>query len=359
MSILITGGAGFIGSNFARYWLNHHPADQVVLLDALTYAGNLENLDTFIDAPNLRFVKGNIRDSEQLDLIFSTESIDRVVHFAAESHVDRSISGPKSFVETNVDGTLTLLEVARQYWTSDQNQRFIHISTDEVYGSLSLDQPPSTETDSYQPNSPYAASKAASDHLVRAYHHTYQLPTVTIHASNNYGPYQFPEKLIPLMILNILDSKPLPVYGDGQNIREWIHVQDTCSAIEAILQDGIVGEIYNVGGDYQCSNIDLVNLLCDLVDNRVNRNQQNSSRQLITFVTDRQGHDRRYALDSTKIQTELGWKSAEPFEAGIQKTVDWYLEHRAWWEKVRSGEYHEYYAVQYENRLKQPWVADE
>ena len=354
MSILITGGAGFIGSNFVRYWLNHHPADRVVLLDALTYAGNLENLDTFIDAPNLRFVKGNIRDSEQLDLIFSTESIDRVVHFAAESHVDRSISGPKSFVETNVDGTLTLLEVARQYWTSDQNQRFIHISTDEVYGSLSLDQPPSTETDSYQPNSPYAASKAASDHLVRAYHHTYQLPTVTIHASNNYGPYQFPEKLIPLMILNILESKPLPVYGDGQNIREWIHVQDTCSAIEAILQDGTIGEIYNVGGDHQCSNIDLVNLLCDLVDSRLNRDQQNSSRHLITFVTDRQGHDRRYALDSTKIQTELGWQLAEPFETGIQKTVDWYLEHRAWWEKVRSGEYHEYYAVQYENRLKQP-----
>ena len=354
MSILITGGAGFIGSNFVRYWLSHHPADRVVLLDALTYAGNLENLDTFIDAPNLRFVKGNIRDSEQLDLIFSTESIDRVVHFAAESHVDRSISGPKSFVETNVDGTLTLLEVARQYWTSDQNQRFIHISTDEVYGSLSLDQPPSTETDSYQPNSPYAASKAASDHLVRAYHHTYQLPTVTIHASNNYGPYQFPEKLIPLMILNILDSKPLPVYGDGQNIREWIHVQDTCSAIEAILQNGTIGEIYNVGGDHQCSNIDLVNLLCDLVDSRLNRDQQNSSRHLITFVTDRQGHDHRYALDSTKIQTELGWQLAEPFETGIQKTVDWYLEHRAWWEKVRSGEYHEYYAVQYENRLKQP-----
>ena len=354
MSILITGGAGFIGSNFVRYWLNHHPADRVVLLDALTYAGNLENLDTFIVAPNLHFVKGNIRDSEQLDLIFSTESIDRVVHFAAESHVDRSISGPKSFVETNVDGTLTLLEVARQHWTSDQNQRFIHISTDEVYGSLSLDQPPSTETDSYQPNSPYAASKAASDHLVRAYHHTYQLPTVTIHASNNYGPYQFPEKLIPLMILNILESKPLPVYGDGQNIREWIHVQDTCSAIEAILQNGTIGEIYNVGGDHQCSNIDLVNLLCDLVDSRLNRDQQNSSRHLITFVTDRQGHDRRYALDSTKIQTELGWQLAEPFETGIQKTVDWYLEHRAWWEKVRSGEYHEYYAVQYENRLKQP-----
>ena len=354
MSILITGGAGFIGSNFVRYWLNHHPADRVVLLDALTYAGNLENLDTFIDAPNLRFVKGNIRDSEQLDLIFSTESIDKVVHFAAESHVDRSISGPKSFVETNINGTLTLLEVARQHWTSDQNQRFIHISTDEVYGSQSLDQPPSTETDSYQPNSPYAASKAASDHLVRAYHHTYQLPTVTIHASNNYGPYQFPEKLIPLMILNILDSKPLPVYGDGQNIREWIHVQDTCSAIEAILRNGIVGEIYNVGGDHQCSNIDLVNLLCDLVDSRLNRDQQNSSRHLITFVTDRQGHDRRYALDSTKIQTELEWQLAEPFETGIQKTVDWYLEHRAWWEKVRSGEYHEYYAVQYENRLKQP-----
>ena len=353
MSILITGGAGFIGSNFVRYWLTHHPADQVVLLDALTYAGNLENLDTFIDAPNLRFVKGNIRDSEQLDLIFNTESIDRVVHFAAESHVDRSILGPKSFVETNIDGTLTLLEVARQHWTLDQNQRFIHISTDEVYGSLELDQPPSTETDEYQPNSPYAASKAASDHLVRAYHHTYQLPTVTIHAANNYGPYQFPEKLIPLMILNILDSKPLPVYGDGQNIREWIHVQDTCSAIEAILQGGTVGEIYNVGGDHQCSNIDLVNLLCDLVDSHLNRDQQNSSRQLITFVTDRQGHDRRYALDSTKIQTELGWQPAEPFETGIQKTVDWYLEHRSWWEKVRSGEYRHYYAVQYETRLKQ------
>ena len=283
MSILITGGAGFIGSNFARYWLNHHPADQVVLLDALTYAGNLENLDTFIDAPNLRFVKGNIRDSEQLDLIFSTESIDRVVHFAAESHVDRSISGPKSFVETNVDGTLTLLEVARQYWTSDQNQRFIHISTDEVYGSLSLDQPPSTETDSYQPNSPYAASKAASDHLVRAYHHTYQLPTVTIHASNNYGPYQFPEKLIPLMILNILDSKPLPVYGDGQNVRNWIHAQDTCSAIEAILQDGTIGETYNVGGDHQCNNIDLVNLLCDLVDSHLNRDQQQSAADHVRY----------------------------------------------------------------------------
>ena len=353
MSILVTGGAGFIGSNFVRYWLTHHPDDEVVLLDTLTYAGNLENLDTFIDVSNLHFVKGNIRDSEQLDLIFSTESIDRVVHFAAESHVDRSILGPKSFVETNVDGTLTLLEVARQHWISDQNQRFIHVSTDEVYGSLSLDQSPSKETDSYQPNSPYAASKAASDHLVRAYHHTYQLPTVTIHASNNYGPYQFPEKLIPLMILNILEKKPLPVYGDGQNIREWIHVQDTCSAIEAILQYGTVGEIYNVGGDHQCSNIDLVNLLCDLVDNRLDQNQQNSSRQLITFVTDRQGHDRRYALDSTKIQTELGWQLAEPFETGIQKTVDWYLEHQSWWEKVLSGEYRDYYTTQYENRLKQ------
>ena len=216
-----------------------------------------------------------------------------------------------------------------------------------------------TEESILCPTNPYAASKAASDHLVRAYHHTYQLPTVTIHASNNYGPYQFPEKLIPLMILIILDRKPLPAFGDCQNIREWIHVQDTCSAIEAILKNGTIGEIYYVGGDHQCCNIDLVNLLCDLDDSRLNRNQQNSSRQLITFVTDRQGHDRRYALDSTKIQTELWWKSAEPFETGIQKTVDLYLEHRAWWEKVRSGEYHEYYAVQYENGVKQPWVADE
>ncbi|MDZ7753981.1 MAG: dTDP-glucose 4,6-dehydratase [Gammaproteobacteria bacterium] len=344
-NILITGGAGFIGSNFVHYWLAHHPEDRVVNLDLLTYAGNLANLTQVEDHPHYRFVKGDICDRALVAQVMAEESIDTVVNFAAESHVDRSITGPEEFIRTNVHGTFTLLDVARTLWAEDPNCRFLHVSTDEVYGSLGPDDPPFTERTPYAPNSPYSASKAASDHLVRAYHHTYGLPVVTTNCSNNYGPYQFPEKLIPLVILNALEGKPLPVYGDGKNIRDWLYVEDHCSGIDAALHRGRVGETYNIGGNNEIHNIDIVRTVCRLLDDKVPADRPRE--ELITFVKDRPGHDRRYAIDATKTATELAWEPAHGFTGGIDKTVDWYLAHRPWCEAVRNETYQRYYAQQY------------
>ncbi|MFP5507176.1 MAG: dTDP-glucose 4,6-dehydratase [Gammaproteobacteria bacterium] len=344
--LLVTGGAGFIGSNFVRYWLERHPDDRLVNLDALTYAGNLESLADVQDRPNYRFVHGDIGDWGLVNELFRDEQIDTVVNFAAESHVDRSILGPDAFIKTNINGTFNLLEVARAAWDSGfEARRFLHVSTDEVYGSLAPDDPPFTETNRYQPNSPYSASKAASDHLVRAYHHTYGMPTLTTNCSNNYGPYQFPEKLIPLVIMNALDGKPLPVYGDGRNIRDWLYVEDHCSGIEAVLERGRLGEVYNIGGNNEWANIDIVNLICDRLDTL--RPGPKPYRELVTFVRDRPGHDRRYAIDSSKMKTELDWTPAHRFETGIAATIDWYLANQEWCDRVRSGEYRQYLERQY------------
>lgn len=344
--LLVTGGAGFIGSNFVRYWLERHPDDRLVNLDALTYAGNPENLADVRDRPNYRFVQGGIGDRALVEKLFREEGIDTVVNFAAESHVDRSILGPDAFIQTNINGTFNLLEVARAVWgDAAGGRRFLHVSTDEVYGSLGPDDAPFTETHRYQPNSPYSASKAASDHLVRAYHHTYGLPVLTTNCSNNYGPYQFPEKLIPLMILNALEGKPLPVYGDGRNIRDWLYVEDHCSGIEAVLERGRVGEVYNIGGNNEWANIDIVHRVCDRLDEL--RPGPKPCRELITFVRDRPGHDRRYAIDSSKMQRELGWTPAHQFETGIEATLNWYLAHLDWCDRVRSGEYRQYLQTQY------------
>ncbi len=344
--LLVTGGAGFIGSNFVRYWLERHPDDRLVNLDALTYAGNPENLADVQDRPNYRFVQGGIGDRALVETLFREEGIDTVVNFAAESHVDRSILGPDAFIQTNINGTFTLLEVARAAWDGAvDGRRFLHVSTDEVYGSLGPDDAPFTETHQYQPNSPYSASKAASDHLVRAYHHTYGLPVLTTNCSNNYGPYQFPEKLIPLMILNALEGKPLPVYGDGRNIRDWLYVEDHCSGIEAVLERGRVGEVYNIGGNNEWTNIDIVHRVCDRLD--ALRPGPKPYRELISFVRDRPGHDRRYAIDSSKMQRELGWTPAHQFETGIEATLEWYLAHLDWCDRVRSGEYRQYLQRQY------------
>ncbi|MDV3238817.1 MAG: dTDP-glucose 4,6-dehydratase [Gammaproteobacteria bacterium] len=344
--LLVTGGAGFIGSNFVRYWLERHPDDRLVNLDALTYAGNPENLADVRDRPNYRFVQGGIGDRALVEKLFREEGIDTVVNFAAESHVDRSILGPDAFIQTNINGTFNLLEVARAVWgDAAGGRRFLHVSTDEVYGSLGPDDAPFTETHRYQPNSPYSASKAASDHLVRAYHHTYGLPVLTTNCSNNYGPYQFPEKLIPLMILNALEGKPLPVYGDGRNIRDWLYVEDHCSGIEAVLERGRVGEVYNIGGNNEWANIDIVHRVCDRLDEL--RPGPKPYRELITFVRDRPGHDRRYAIDSSKMQRELGWTPAHQFETGIEATLNWYLANLDWCDRVRSGEYRQYLQTQY------------
>lgn len=344
--LLVTGGAGFIGSNFVRYWLDRHPDDRLVNLDALTYAGNPENLADVRDRPNYRFVQGGIGDRALVEKLFREEGIDTVVNFAAESHVDRSILGPDAFIQTNINGTFNLLEVARAVWgDAAGGRRFLHVSTDEVYGSLGPDDAPFTETHRYQPNSPYSASKAASDHLVRAYHHTYGLPVLTTNCSNNYGPYQFPEKLIPLMILNALEGKPLPVYGDGRNIRDWLYVEDHCSGIEAVLERGRVGEVYNIGGNNEWANIDIVHRVCDRLDEL--RPGPKPYRELITFVRDRPGHDRRYAIDSSKMQRELGWTPAHQFETGIEATLNWYLANLDWCDRVRSGEYRQYLQTQY------------
>ncbi len=351
--ILVTGGAGFIGANFVLDWLASNN-EGVVNLDALTYAGNLESLASLESDARHVFVQGDICDRALLDRLFAEHKPRAVVHFAAESHVDRSIHGPGAFIKTNVEGTFTLLEATRAHWAAlpaaaKAAFRFHHVSTDEVYGSLSKTDPPFTETDTYEPNSPYSASKAASDHLVRAWHHTYGLPVITTNCSNNYGPYHFPEKLIPLMIVNALAGKPLPVYGDGQQVRDWLYVKDHGSAIRAVLAGGKPGEVYNVGGWNEKPNIEIVQTICALLD-EMRPNPAGSYNRFITYVTDRPGHDRRYAIDARKIERELGWKPAETFDTGIRKTVRWYLDNADWVGRVQSGAYREWVDTHYAAR---------
>jgi dTDP-glucose 4,6-dehydratase len=353
MTVLVTGGAGFIGSNFVLDWLAQS-SETVVNLDALTYAGNLQNLASLQGNAGHLFVKGDICDRALLDSLMATHRPRAVVHFAAESHVDRSIHGPGAFMKTNVDGTFTLLEAVRQHWNTLDGDaksgfRFHHVSTDEVYGSLAPDAPAFTENHPYEPNSPYSASKAASDHLVRAWHHTYGLPVVTTNCSNNYGPFHFPEKLIPLLIVNALAGKPLPVYGDGQQIRDWLYVGDHCSGIRAVLAGGRLGETYNIGGWNEQANIDIVKTVCALLD-ELRPSAEGPYARLITYVTDRPGHDRRYAIDARKIERELGWRPAETFDSGIRKTVQWYLTHGDWVANVQSGGYKDWVAVNYAER---------
>ncbi|MBD1914261.1 MULTISPECIES: dTDP-glucose 4,6-dehydratase [Cyanophyceae] len=337
--LLITGGAGFIGSNFVHHWVNTYPSDRIVVLDALTYAGNLQNLAGLDQQPNFRFVQGDICDRPLVDQLLHSEAIDIVAHFAAESHVDRSILGPEAFIRTNIQGTFTLLEAFRAYWQGSQTARFLHVSTDEVFGSLGHTDPPFSETTPYAPNSPYSASKAGSDHLVRAYHHTYGLPTLITNCSNNYGPYHYPEKLIPLICVNILLGQPLPVYGDGQNVRDWLYVGDHCRALNAVIHRGKPGETYAIGGNNEVKNIDLVQALCALMDELAPHLPVKPASQLITFVKDRLGHDRRYAIDASKIRAELGWVPQETLETGLRQTVTWYLSHRDWWQPLLSGDY--------------------
>ncbi|MFO1251324.1 MAG: dTDP-glucose 4,6-dehydratase [Inhella sp.] len=350
MTILVTGGAGFIGSNFVLDWLAQSH-EKVVTLDALTYAGNRENLASLKGDERHHFVHGDIGDRALLDQLLATHQPRAILHFAAESHVDRSIHGPGAFIKTNVEGTFTLLEAARAYWSGLNEDikgdfRFLHVSTDEVYGSLQPGAPAFTETHPYEPNSPYSASKAASDHLVRAWHHTYGLPVLTTNCSNNYGPFHFPEKLIPLMIVNALAGKPLPVYGDGQQIRDWLYVKDHCSAIRTVLAQGRLGETYNVGGWNEKANIDIVKTVCALLD-ELRPSSEGPYARLITYVKDRPGHDRRYAIDARKIERELGWRPAETFETGIRKTVQWYLDHPDWVARVQSGAYRDWMEKQY------------
>jgi dTDP-glucose 4,6-dehydratase len=353
--ILVTGGAGFIGANFVLEWLRAPEGEPVLNLDKLTYAGNLGTLKSQWDNPRHLFVRADICDRVVLDELFAQHRPRAVLHFAAESHVDRSIHGPADFVQTNVVGTFTLLEAARMYWSalSDSDRaafRFLHVSTDEVFGSLSATDQQFSETTPYAPNSPYSATKAGSDHLVRAYHHTYGLPVLTTNCSNNYGPYQFPEKLIPLMIANALAGKPLPVYGDGQNVRDWLYVGDHCSAIREVLARGLPGETYNVGGWNEKKNLEVVHTLCDLLDQK-HPKVQGSYRDLIAYVKDRPGHDRRYAIDARKLERELGWKPAETFETGLAKTVQWYLDNQAWVGEVASGEYRKWVETNYAQRV--------
>jgi dTDP-glucose 4,6-dehydratase len=353
MTILVTGGAGFIGSNFVNDWVAQ--GDEPVLnLDVLTYAGNLHNLDALRGDARHLFVQGDIGDRALVDRLLAEHQPRAVVNFAAESHVDRSIHGPGEFMRTNVLGTFALLEAVRGYWTTLDAKprgefRFLHVSTDEVYGSLAPGAPAFTEHHPYEPNSPYSASKAASDHLVRAWHHTYGLPVLTTNCSNNYGPYHFPEKLIPLMIVNALAGKPLPVYGDGMQVRDWLYVRDHCSAIRTVLSKGQVGETYNVGGWNEKPNIEIVHTICVLLD-ELRPNADGSYKRLITHVKDRPGHDRRYAIDARKIERELGWRPAETFESGIRKTVQWYLDHADWVANVLSGSYREWVAKNYTGR---------
>ena len=351
MSILVTGGAGFIGSNFVLDWLAQSD-ETVINLDKLTYAGNLQNLAGLEGNPRHAFVRGDIGDVGLVAQLLAKHRPRAVVNLAAESHVDRSIHGPGEFIETNIVGTFHLLETLRAYQAGlpepqRSGFRLLHVSTDEVYGSLSADDPAFTESHRYEPNSPYSASKAASDHLVRAYHHTYGLPVLTTNCSNNYGPYHFPEKLIPLIIVNALAGKPLPVYGDGRQVRDWLYVKDHCSAIRRVLEAGRVGETYNVGGWNEKPNIDIVHTVCGLLDELSPRAGGGSYREQISFVTDRPGHDRRYAIDARKIERELGWKPAETFDSGIRKTVQWYLENREWVAAVQSGGYRDWVAKQY------------
>lgn len=359
-NLLVTGAAGFIGVNFVYYWLQQYPQSRIVILDALTYAGNRSSLAAAEKNPQCRFVQGDIRDQEQVEKLLREEHIDTIVHFAAESHVDRSIHGPDAFLETNILGTHSLLKAAKTVWLDGDSpfkgqHRFHHVSTDEVYGTLTAEAPAFCETTPYQPNSPYAASKAASDHLVRAYHHTYGLQVTTSNCSNNYGPFQFPEKLIPLVIANILNGKPLPIYGDGMQIRDWLYVDDHNRGIGLVLLNGQVGETYNIGGNNEWTNIDIVRLICQLLDERfaaqpdlcerfpnAPQGRGEAAQSLITYVKDRPGHDRRYAIDAGKIMRELGYKPAESFETGIRKTVAWYLDQEPWWRAVMDGSYREW-----------------
>lgn len=358
--ILVTGGAGFIGANFVIDWFADRAggAEPVINLDALTYAGNRENLKNLGNETGHQFVHGNICDAVLINRLLSQYKPRAMVHFAAESHVDRSIHGPQEFINTNIQGTFNLLQCALAYWKSLNESdakafRFLHVSTDEVYGSLGPQDPAFTETTPYQPNSPYSASKAASDHLVRAWHHTYGFPVLTTNCSNNYGPYQFPEKLIPLVIANALASKPLPIYGDGMNIRDWLYVGDHCSAIRTVLDKGRVGEVYNVGGWNEMPNIEIVKLICGLLDEKSPASAKAAGgkhENLITFVKDRPGHDRRYAINAEKIANELGWKPKETFKTGIAKTVDWYLANQDWVARVQSGAYRQWIQTQYSER---------
>lgn len=349
-NLLVTGGAGFIGSNFVNYWSQKYPQDQIIVLDALTYAGNCNNLNNLANNPHFAFIHGNICDRTLVDSILATEKITHIAHFAAESHVDRSILGPEAFIQTNVVGTFTLLESFRHHWlqaNQPSNYCFLHVSTDEVYGSLETDEPAFTETTAYAPNSPYSASKAGSDHLARAYYHTYNMPTMITNCSNNYGPYHFPEKLIPLMCINILLGKSLPVYGDGQNIRDWLYVEDHCTALDAVLNRGKAGETYNIGGNNEVKNIDLVKLICQLMDEIAPDLPVKPASKLITFVKDRPGHDRRYAIDSSKLKTELGWQPSATVESGLRATLQWYLDNPQWWQPLLSEEYQKYYQQVY------------
>jgi dTDP-glucose 4,6-dehydratase len=352
-SIIVTGAAGFIGSNFVLDWINAG-LGKAVSFDALTYAGNLANLAALRENSAHTFVKGNICDAEMLARVFAEHRPSAVLHFAAESHVDRSIHGPREFVETNVMGTFILLEAARHYWTElagceRKNFRFLHVSTDEVFGSLGPADPAFAETKAYEPNSPYSASKAASDHLVRAWHHTYGLPVVTTNCSNNYGPFQFPEKLIPLVIANALAGKKLPIYGDGSNVRDWLYVGDHCAAIREVLKRGRLGETYNIGGCNERTNLQVVRAICALLD-EMRPDKAGPRERLIEYVKDRPGHDRRYAIDARKIEAELGWTPSETFETGMRKTVKWYLDHQDWVQTVLSGEYRTWIDQNYQQR---------
>ena len=346
--ILITGGAGFIGSHVIRLFVNKYPDYAIVNLDALTYAGNLENLRDIENAPNYSFVKGDITDETFINQLFADQSFDAVIHLAAESHVDRSILDPLSFVKTNVIGTAVLLNAAKKSWDNMENKLFYHVSTDEVYGSLG-ETGFFTEETSYDPRSPYSASKASSDHLVSAYFHTYGLPMIISNCSNNYGSHQFPEKLLPLMINNIVHSKPLPVYGKGENVRDWLWVNDHARAIDVIFHQGKLGETYNIGGFNEWKNIDIVHLLCSIMDKKLGR-ADGESAKLITYVKDRAGHDMRYAIDATKLNKELGWEPSLQFEEGMDKTIDWYLANEGWIQSVTSGSYKQYYEQQYTSR---------
>jgi dTDP-glucose 4,6-dehydratase len=337
--VLITGGAGFIAGNLTHHWCLAHPEDRVVVLDALTYAGNLATIQPLIDAGRIRFVQGDITDRPLVDQLLAEHEISHVAHLAAESHVDRSISGPGAFLFTNVTGTFTLLEAFRAHWqqaSRPEHWRFLHVSTDEVFGSLEADDPPFCETTSYDPRSPYSASKAASDHLARAWQHTYGLPVLVSNCSNNYGPYHFPEKLIPLTLVNILQGKPIPVYGDGKYVRDWLYVEDHCRALDLILTNGEPGSTYCIGGRNEVANIDLVSILCDLLDELAPQHgvalPVSPSRELITYVKDRPGHDRRYAIDASKIEAELGWRPQVSVQQGLRLTVEWYLTHQEWWQ---------------------------
>jgi dTDP-glucose 4,6-dehydratase len=356
-TIFVTGGAGFIGSNFVLNRLKNTPSS-ILNLDLLTYAGNPVNLAELEQNPRYMFVRGDICDPEMVASLLREHRPRAIVHFAAESHVDRSIASPEAFIRTNVGGTFTLLEQARVYWSglddADRARfRFLHVSTDEVYGTLAPSDPAFCETTPYAPNSPYAASKASSDHLARAYFHTYKMPVLTTNCSNNYGPFQFPEKLIPLMILNALERKPLPVYGDGANVRDWLFVEDHCAAIRTVLDRGRPGETYNIGGNSELKNLDVVTAICDLVDEMVPDGAAGPRRNLITFVKDRPGHDRRYAIDAAKIARELGWQPTVTFEEGLRRTVQWYLDNTGWVENVRTGAYREWIRQNYEERVAQ------